>query len=301
MKHVIVRALAAGAVGCVVGICDAHPSRSVAVLDDGAVIVPDAVRSVIWKVGTDGRVTPFARNVHTHWLCHTTDGSIIAEHLEYDPASERFSQSLLRISPDGGRVEIVAPAAGSARFSAFIVREDGSILHAPEDGTPCIIRRDPDGGSSIFVQTTSAVPFAHVTAMASGPNGTCFFTDQRGIFVLDATGHVSRLIEILPLNEQRVTEPSFVKEGELWGLSADDQGAMVVADPHARRVWRIDPTGESAIVFTSESPWFPTGVSSSRGRVYVVEHGLEGERNHGPRVRIVEADGTNRELATITE
>lgn len=281
-----------------------HPSRSAAVRDDGVVIVPDALRSVIWAVTPDGKVEALARDCHTHWLAlgpaPRKDGSVYAEHLTYDAASESFPQSLVSIATDGERSTLVAPVRGASAFSAFVVRDDGAVLHAPESGAGRIVVRSPGGEAAMLVESTDAVAFGNVTAIARGAKGSIVFTDERGVFEFDAAGRVARRLEALPVIDWPTTNAPTVAAGEIWGIAADEEGGVFVAEPHSRRVWRVDEKGKAAIVCSSQSPWFPTGLAWGAGRLYVVEHGLWGDKNMGPRLSVVEEDGL-RVIATISE
>lgn len=294
------RSVLASCLALIAGIAQGHPSRSIVVVANNSVIVPDAVRSVIWRIDEEG-VRALARGVHTHWAVPSGSGGVLVEHLSYDAGSGTFAQSLVRIEADGAKRVLVEASEGPAPFGSFLALEDGSVLRSPESGSPRILIRGADGHEDVYAQPSADAPFQAVTAMAKGPGGAVFFTDGVGVFSVSGERVVRRILEKLPRGEAAAAGAEIpIDIGVAWGMGADDAGSTFVAEPGARRVWQVTADAPPRIVQRSKAPWFPTGVAWHEGSLYVVEHALEDEKNSGPRVVVVD-DDDQRVLGTVTE
>lgn len=285
----------------------AHPSRSLVVTATGDAIVPDAGRSKVWRVSPRGKVSVFLDDFHCHWLTPMPGGAdILAEHLRYEPGTNRFFQSLHRLSPGGQTLTVVpAPAEGGEFAMSFAVSPSGDLLFYPGGERKGLWRRNREGAETLLAspgdhardeRNRGEPPFAQVTAMAFGPKDELFVVDGSSVRAVSSEGAVRMVLSALP----RPAEPrsGAADGGRIWGLCVTERGEVLLAGDG--RIMRVDRASAETL-FTSDAPWFPTGVAARDGRIYILEHGLEGERNLGPRIRVGPAGGPWPVLGTVAE
>jgi hypothetical protein len=272
----------------------AHPGRGIVVAEDGTVFVADAVRSVVWRIDAEGVVSAAARGVHAHWLAADADGRVLADHVEYESASGAFLRGLVAIDRNGRTETLVAPAAVPDGLDGGAFVASGDTIAVARDSVAEIVFRD-----RARIARRIAFPGrgeAPVSSMVADGHGGLWLAHGRSLSQLDADGRVLRRIEV-PAG----TDPPVLGLDELWGLGLDERGPVYTTDPGQRRVIAIEATDRIRTVAQLEAPWFPTGVAVRGGRIWLLEHGLDGDRNLGPRVRVGAPDGPFTVLAEVTE
>lgn len=88
---------------------------------------------------------------------------------------------------------------------------------------------------------------------------------------------------------------------DLWGLALADDGTWLTTDPSRRQVLAIETDGRSRVVHQSAAPWFPTGVATQGTRILLLEHGLAGDSNLGPRVTCLDDGEAPRVLGQVSD
>jgi hypothetical protein len=164
----------------------AHPGRGIVVNSANEVFVSDAVRSVVWKIDATGHVSAAARNLHSHWLSLADDGSILADHLWYEPADQSFPRGLKRITPDGKVETIIEPkidphgldaGAFTALPTGLAIARD-SNLHLAFKNTPTPLpeidlRPFPAGAAAnSTVNALIDLPDASLIVLRAAPSST---------------------------------------------------------------------------------------------------------------------------------
>jgi hypothetical protein len=296
-----VRVLALVACASLTSTTHAHPGRGIVVNAANDVFVADAVRSVVWKIDANGHIAAAARELHAHWLSLADDGSILADHLWYRASDQSFPRGLKRITPTGAIETVIEPkvdphgldAGAFTALPAGIAIARDSNLHVAFNNTPT---PQPD----IDLRSLPAdAGTATVNALIDLADGSLIALRARTLIHIK-DGVASEMTTIPPATAPKGNE----QPASLWGLAADDAGLLYVADHEARVVYKLSKNASNTwtpmAIFTSQAPWFPTGVYAKDGAIYVLEHGLEGgDHNLGPRVSIISGDGTARVLATI--
>ncbi len=291
-----------------------HPGRGLIVGHERAVYVPDAVRSIVWRMREGVPVSILASDVHAHWLAlvdgtETSVDRIFAEIVRYDAASEKFFQRIVRLSGDGRAIGMLPEnKEGRQIANCFLVSRDGLFYCAPDSDPPSICRRsvarDPASPlceTPLVISGDDGAPrFGSITSMAWAADGAISFSDGAGIHIVAPSGRVKTIVSAVGADAEPPQHPGPMKAGELWGL-AWFAGTMFTTEPHARRILKVSDDGRITTLLRSEAPWFPTGVAVREGDIYVLEHGLEDERNIGPRVRILTVDGEVREVGIVSE
>jgi hypothetical protein len=134
-----------------------------------------------------------------------------------------------------------------------------------------------------------------VNALTRAAEGTLIAVRGRQICRLASTGEETRAVRVA----EDTTTPRVLGLRDLWGVAVTNTGMILTTDPGSRRVLQVDANDKATTVHTSTAPWFPTGVACRDLTIYVLEHGLDGDQNLGPRVLVLEPRSPPRELATV--
>jgi sugar lactone lactonase YvrE len=287
----IVQCAAMVLVACISATSGAHPGRGIVVDASGNVYVSDAVRSVVWRFTPAGGIESAAREVHAHWLAMDEDGAVLADQVRYDADARQFLRGLVRIDPTLAVTTIIAPRPDPDGLDAgaFTVRD--GVLYIARDATGTV--EGLRNGNTIWQAT---LPAASATVNSLG-------FDARGHVVAVRGRDVLRIAEDGTVKTTRVapgtTDDRTLGLRDLWGLAIGADGTLYTTDPGRRQLLAIEADGTSRVVHDIAAPWFPTGVSITGNRILVLEHGLEGNTNLGPRVTSLGNGQTPRVLGTV--
>lgn len=271
----------------------AHPGRGIVVDANGNVYVSDAVRSVIWVVSPDGTVGVHARDVHAHWLALERGDSLLADHVEYDPSSGDFLRGLVRIDSESVIERVLSPKPDPDGLDAGSFAPTESGIAVARDSSLEIQIVTP-GARATVADLSGVGGSSTVNAIVStGGDG---FIVVKGRSIVEIQGKVTRLIAEVPVSR---AEGSAALPNVLWGLASDSAKTSYTCDSAARTVIAVTREGDIQTIASSTAPWFPTGVAFHDGTLFILEHGLDGDRNLGPRVVVMEPGEEPRVLATI--
>jgi DNA-binding beta-propeller fold protein YncE len=241
---------------------------------------------------------------HSHRLAIDADGTLHGEHLRYLPGSSSWEASLWSRSPDGTISTTYGPAPG---FPPSLLRDAAGHRYewrGRRDEVSRLVRRAADGtitplaGSDwgLVDGAGERALLRQVVALAWGPDGRIYVTDDASVRRVSLDGRV----ETLATGFGTENLPDLPHAVKLWGLALDPRGHVYVANYGQRRMLEITPEGATTTLLVAEPPWSPTGVACAAGAVYVLEHGfVPPDREVGPRVRVRDAAGAVRVLATL--
>ena len=257
----------------------AHPSRAIAVTDDGRVYFTDLER--LWLIGRDGRLRELRdRDRHTHEIALDPAGNVIGEDSAYDPATGVYRGELWQISPSG-RFRTIYPLTDRMERGVGVVRDALGCTYQVNEtaGTrrPLVHRRCPNGrierlvGSAADDRSFNKQLLSNVAGAALGPDGSFYFRQ-------DTTAR-----RISPDGAVRVVASGIVREN--YGIALDRDGSILVAEGAARRLVRVSPGGRRTLAATSAKPWFPTGIAVGRDGLYLLE-ATDYQRGVETRVRV---------------
>jgi DNA-binding beta-propeller fold protein YncE len=270
----------------------AHPGSGILVDRLGQVYFIDT-GSGLWRIDTKGTPTRLAP-LRNHWLA-------------MDP-KDRFTQS--RLPTDPGRDWVITAAGSSPTILIstdfpLVIGEDGNLYYpSVRESDRRILRHDGAGGLTTFATLPRAARGEQwINGLATGPDGSLYYSDDAAIGRITARGEVSTLATVPALtNGPKI--PGMDMHPYLRGLKVDAKGVVYVADAADARVLKITPDGKVSTILQLESPWAPTDVAVFGGIVYVLEftHDAGDDRTTWmPRVRKITPDGRSIIILTVDQ
>src|SRR5690606_34093879 len=139
--------------------------------------------------------------------------------------------------------------------------------------------------------------FVGINALTVGGDGNLYVTDGPHVRMITPTGRVATLAAAQMARIARGSNP------RLLGVAAGADGAFV-ADYDHHVVRRLTASGQVDDVLHSGAFWSPVGLAFAGDRLLVLEERPESllfalSLISGPRLRVVEADGTSFVAATV--
>jgi hypothetical protein len=288
----------------------AHPGTGIVVDRQGRVYFTDLKR--IWRWEPGGGLTAVVTGKHSHALRLDSGGNLEGEHLTYDSAGKRWWTSAWRLAPDGSVSDTVPPVEGFPDLFTPAVAPDGTRYYAHVDNNRRnvseIRRRRPDGSTDLLAGGAYGFAdgvgrearFGPIGAIAVGPGGDLYVTDEGSVRKVTAGGRVTTLAR-----GGRLLKPSLVSRflsgrfGKMMGLAVDARGDVFAANYGGGRVVEVSSAGQVTSVLESWSPWSPSGVALSGSDIYVLESGTMPGYRDTVRVRRKGSDGRVATLAIV--
>jgi sugar lactone lactonase YvrE len=271
----------------------AHPGSGIVIDRLGQVYFVDMV-SGVWKIDVHGVLTHIPGPAF-HWLALD--------------AENRFRDVQL---PSGSGGDIVRLGAGPTLLLSsdvpVAIGRDGSLYYPSHGGgTPLQILKLSASGQAASVArlsaTTARGPLRDVNGLASGADGSLYYTEDVAIQRIDRQGRVSSIARNVSLAGCASTPSGGAEDPLLRGLAVDASGMIYVAATACGSVLKVTPGGTVRVLYQGEGPWAPTGVALFGNDVYVLEflHAESDDRRAMlPRVRKIMADGRSSIIATVT-
>jgi sugar lactone lactonase YvrE len=274
----------------------AHPGSGIIVDANGQIFFQDAATRAVWKIDARGRLSEFHTGIGGHWMCLDEQGS-------FSRVQPRY---FARITPLGATPTILLADGGAP----LVVSSDGNLYY-PSHSSPgdefapggCqMVRVTPDGTRARFAADLTATleKLDGVTGLASGPDGSLYIASPTAVHRVRLDGTISVIA-----NPVRVTDCTIDAEPTqncpfLRGLAVESDGTVLAAATDCRRVLKISQTGKIETVLQAESPWTPTGVALSQGKVYALEYNdIKMSTNLSARVRMRNRKGRVSTVALI--
>ncbi len=285
---------------CVFLACDvrAHPAWGIAVDRQGQVYFSDL--KTIWRIDTQGKLSVFRADGHTHELNVDEAGNIYGEH--------DFS-AIWKMTPAGSFSYLFAPTDNPPKGISIWRDRDGNMYSVEQNNhlkrETLLLKRTPSGNVSVLAGSSyghadgkgSQAKFSNIVGIAFGPDGSLYLVDSSSIRKVTMDGAVTTLARNVMV-ENASGNPA--GGSSLFGIAVDAQGNAFVADYGNRRVLKVTPDGRIFTLMRAEQPWSPTGVALRNGNIYVLEHGFTPPRTvNGARVRRLSSDGSVTVLATV--
>lgn len=274
----------------------AHPGNGIVVLPSGSVITGDAVRNGVWKFVKGRRPEQIASSFHCHWVVAGLDGNVYAETVEERGGNWLAAHYRLDLN---GRAPTRVGANLPGDTSRFAVDASGARIFR-RDGR---FVRTLDAGSTPFrgggTLGKGEVPIGSIAAYAWGPEGVLYFADDSRIRSLDRSGRIKTVVSLKGnATYSLLGAPS--GQRRIWGIAVSSSGDLLIADGSTGQVLRLRD-GRESVVSRAQDGWMPTGIAVAGANLVVLESKLVGNRNLGPRVRMIGAEGRSEIIGTVDD
>jgi sugar lactone lactonase YvrE len=287
----------------------AHPSWGIVVDRNNQIYFSDL--ETVWKIDTQGKLTIFRAGVsgrHTHDLNLDEDGNLYGVDNGYEPATQRFSAALWKMTPAGEFSYVVAPTYDPPKGLTIWKDRAGNSFYISQSENAqhdiFVLKRTPQGNvTTIAGNRPAGDAYRQVALYSAGgtaldSDGTLYFTDNANVRRVTTDGQMTMLASNLALENPAESAMPESRVTRLFGIAVDGQGNAFVADYGNRRVLKITSGGVVSTVTTAEKPWTPTGVTLKDGNLYLLEFGFTPPSKYTARVRRLAPDGEIVVLAT---
>jgi hypothetical protein len=264
---------------------EAHPGVGIVMDARGNVYYTDL--SQVWKIDPEGVRSIAVSQVHTHELCLDGEGNLYGEHLWYEgEKTKQWGHRVWRLGADGTLLDVIPARPGFRTDYSFVRDGSGAMFWSEGEGPVRIRKRAPDGTISTLGTCDACRGGGWMTV---APDGAVLFVEWGILRRLSPEGTLSILAE--HLDEKVATQFQAGERHRVMGVWTDASGNAYVAVYGARRVKRIDPSGQVRVVAASPFPWSPTGgLVAPGGDLWLLEYSLTNK----VRVRRIQRDGRER-------
>lgn len=280
----------------------AHPGWGLAVDSHGRIYFTDLER--VWRIDTDGQVSVFVEDVHTHELYIDEADTLYGEHEWYEEASDTFRTRYWKASPDG-RVSSIGREVATRffdrwdnegnRYRLTNNREEAVVIKTTPQGETSRIA----GGDFGYADGPGhTARFRLFGTSAWGPDGRLFFTNGGLLRTIDTDGTVTTLAGPEQGFPHSVQDDGRPRYSALLGLAVEDDGTVYFADIDQRQLFKVTPDGIISSALGPTLLWIPVGVAVAGCDVYVLEYRRDFAAptssigRSGPRVRRLGPDGS---------
>ena len=298
----------------------AHVGTGIDLDREGRIYFTDTYHNCIWRLDSNGTVTPVVRDVHLDYLIVSEDGYVNV-----------IKDGIWKISPQGAMIEVLdskqfpegsRPLCIDRQANIYFINSADHSKHVAE-----ISKRTPVGKVMVIVgsdrerqdgQGGEIPPFSHVNSAICAPDGSLYLRDDQTIRRVAPDGTISTLAHS---EDAAMAEDGEERLVRTMGMAVDAAGNVYVANYWKRAVMKVTPDGLVSAMATAAWPWVPVGVAISGNNIYALErmgnpYGLStalevstlADRLGSPRIRKISPDGTittlvvvkgNRSLAVI--
>ena len=272
-----------------------HPGSGIIVDRQGHVYFVDT-GSGIWRIDQSGTLTRLSGPAY-HWMAIDTEGRLQNVAL---PHFFTGGATVTRASDN--------PAILLASDFPICVGRDGALYYPwlTDGKTVQLFRLTPSGRTTVLATLpaqTESGPLRWLNGIATGPDGSVYYTENRAVRKISPGGTVTTVVENVALSGCGSVPGIGAELGPYFrGLAVDSGGTIYVAAPGCGAVVKISPDKALSIVLRASSPWSPTGVAVFGDDLYVLEYFHTQGDDRGewlPRVRRLSPDGRVVTVAVI--
>ncbi len=298
----------------------AHVGTGIDLDREGRVYFTDTYHNCIWRLESNGTVTPVVRGVHLDYLIVSEDGYVYV-----------IKDGIWKISPQGAMIEVLnskqfpeggRPLCIDRHANIYFINSDDHSKQVAE-----ISKRTPVGKVIVIVgsdrerqdsQGRETPSLSHINSALCAPDGSLYLRDDQTIRRVAPDGTISTLAHS---EDAAMAEDGEERLARTMGMAVDAAGNVYVANYRKRAVMKVTPDGLVSAMATATWPWVPVGVAIFGNNIYALERmgnpygpstALEvstlADRLGSPRIRKISTGGTittlvvvkgNRSLAVI--
>lgn len=263
----------------------AHPGAAIAVAKNGVVYFVDTGAGV-FSIEANGRVVR-REGPAFHWFAFDPDG--------------RFRKTPWPSMRDAElRSAGVNPTVVLSSDFPVVIGADGKFYYPDASGERVrIVAVDPSGARAVRANLppirSAGQTVKWLNGLASGPDGSLYYTEDRAIRKIDRRGRVSAVVENVAV--PNCTAVPGVEAGGrpyLRGLAISADGSIYVAASGCGAVLKVDAKGHVSTVLKASAPWSPTAIAVSGREIYVLEYlhtASDDRREWIPRIRKIGSSG----------
>ncbi|MDQ5846659.1 MAG: hypothetical protein M3539_15340 [Acidobacteriota bacterium] len=291
----------------------AHPATGIVVDRNGNVYFSDL--ETVWRIDTNGKLSVFRAaegGRHVHELFMDQQDNIYGGDISYNPSTKTWPSAVWKMTPQGQFTWLLEPTEHPPRGMSIWRDRDGNNYWIDQNNhtktQTLLLRRTPDGTVATLAGSAyghadgkgTAARFGSVGGMFYAADDTLYLSDGKSVRKVSRDGTVTTVAQGLDFRT-RDDDPTFLAAyGSLAGLCVDTEGNVFVADAGNRRLLKIDARGQVSVVVRNEAPFFPTGVATAGGNLYVLEVGFTMPNiSSGPRIRKITPDGKSTIVAVV--
>ena len=289
---------------------NAHVGTGIDLDRQGRIYFTDTYHNCLWRLESNGTLTPALRGVHLDYLIVGEDGYVYV-----------IKDGIWRISPQGEMIEVLnsthfpeggRPLCIDRQANIYFINSDPQFKRSQE-----IYRKTPEGKVTVIAggeepqqdaQGVGAM-FRHINSSVCAMDGSLYVRDDQSIRRMAPDGRISTLLHS---EDAAMAEDGEERLMRTMGMAVDVAGNVYVANYWKRAVMKVTPNGKVSTMATSRWPWVPVGVAFSGGDIYVLERmgnpygpstilevSTMADRLGSPRIRKVSPDGAITTLIVV--
>src|SRR5438128_8787030 len=248
----------------------AHVGTGIDLDREGRIYFTDTYHNCIWRLESNGTVTPVVRGVHLDYLIVSEDGYVYL-----------IKDGIWKISPQGAMIEVLnsnqfpegsRPLCIDRQANIYFINSDDHSKHGAE-----ISKITPVGKVTVIVgsdrerqdgQGGEIPPFSHVNSAICAADGSLYLRDDETIRRVAPDGTISTLAHS---EDAAMAEDGEERLVRTMGMAVDAAGNVYVANYWKRAVMKVTPDGLVSAIATAAWPWVPVGVAISGNNIYALE------------------------------
>ncbi len=289
----------------------AHVGTGIDLDRQGRIYFTDTYHNCIWRLESNGTLTPVLRGLHLDYLIVGEDGYVYV-----------IEDGIWKISPQGELTEVLNSThfpQGAGR--PFCIDRQGNIYFSNADAQQKreseIHKRSLEGRGALFAGSDwgeqdgqeAQAKFSYINSAVCAPDGSLYVRDDQRIRRVAPDRTVSTLAHS---EDAAMAEDGEERLVRTMGMAVDAVGNVYAANYWKRAVIKITPDGRVMTILTSNWPWVPIGVALFGGDIYVLERmgnpygpstilevSTLADRLGSPRIRKVSPDGAITTLVVV--
>lgn len=241
-------------------------------------------------------IAKLEREISVRQILVDAERNLYATSLAYDAKTDMFRPTVWQLRGGGTGA---APVVSSEQFSySEVVDAKGRLYfwqHEPARSLSRLLFRDKKGPLQLLAGHKvgqadgrgAEARLGRIGAMAAGPDGALYFTDDGSVRCVAPDGEVRTLARggLLALGAGRTPA------NHLTSITVDERGTIFVADAATHRILTINPAGQIDTLSDNDDGWIPRSLAWTNGSLYLLE-----TKDKVTRAVRIDPDGSRRAL-----